>query len=142
MLLILLTVSLLGETVLNRFAAAMQRTFNEDFESVAACQDMSRAIDRIDTSLQQHFWRGAAINAEELDRWRDFFDSAHCAQRQTATLPGEKEATDRLAALWDQLSRAAIPLLLDSPGPLEQARQNAYAQHRIAQGDGGAVGGA
>ena len=68
MLVILVTVSLLGESVLDRYSGAMERTFNEEFQSVAACEDMNSAVDHIDTALQEHFWRNSPIDRAELDR--------------------------------------------------------------------------
>jgi two-component system, NtrC family, sensor histidine kinase KinB len=126
LLVILITVSLLGETVLNRYAGAMRRTFTEDFQSVSACEDMNRAVDSIDTALQQHFWRSMDIKPAELDRWRDFFDQRLAGQRAAATLPGEREATDRLARLWLDY-RTLYPRLLDESVP-QEARQAEYSR--------------
>lgn len=126
LVLILLAVSLMGETVLNRYAATMGRTFNEDFQSVSVLEDMSGAVDRIDTSLQQHFWRGMDLKVSQLDGWRDYIERRLSSQRKAATLPGEKESTERLTQLWQQY-RNLYPRLLDPSVPEEQ-RQADYAR--------------
>jgi NtrC-family two-component system sensor histidine kinase KinB len=126
LLVILVTVSLLGETVLDRYGGAMRRTFTEDFQSVSACEDMNHAVDGIDTALQQHFWRGAEIKRADLDHWRDFFDKRLAGQRTAATLPGEKEATNQLAHLWIDY-KTLYPRLLDESVP-QEARKTEYAR--------------
>ncbi|HWE92339.1 MAG TPA: ATP-binding protein [Tepidisphaeraceae bacterium] len=121
LLLILAAVSLLGEAVLDRYSGAMQRTFSEDFQSVAVCEEMSNAVDQIDTSLQQHFWRGQPLDPAALDRWRALFDQRLEAQHEAATLPGEKEATEHLALLWDQYKQL-YPRLLDPAVPPDRQK--------------------
>jgi len=126
MLVILVTVSLLGESVLDRYSGAMERTFNEEFQSVAACEDMNSAVDHIDTALQEHFWRNSPIDTAALERWRTQFEQRLAGQRATATLSGEREATERMAHLWSDY-RQFYPTLLDESVPLDQ-RSKSYAQ--------------
>ncbi|HEX4795013.1 MAG TPA: ATP-binding protein [Humisphaera sp.] len=126
MLVILVTVSLLGESVLDRYSGAMERTFNEEFQSVAACEDMNSAVDHIDTALQQHFWRNSPIDRAELDRWQTQFEQRLGGQRIAATMSGERDATERMAALWKDYRRF-YPTLLDQSIPLAQ-RSESYAK--------------
>ncbi|HZL36998.1 MAG TPA: ATP-binding protein [Tepidisphaeraceae bacterium] len=126
LLLILVAVSVLGETVLDRYSAAMQRSFKEDYQSVAVCEQMAHACDQIDTALQQHFWQDHPLRPAQIERWRIVFDQQMRAQRAAATLPGESEATDRLARRWQEYTRL-YPQLLDASIPRD-VRQARYAR--------------
>src|SRR5260370_1122343 len=95
LLLILVAVSILGETGLTPYSHAMQRSFREDYQSAKSCEDLAHDVDQIDTALQLHFWQGRPIDTAALQRWRTICDKHLESQRLVATLPGEKAITER-----------------------------------------------
>ncbi len=101
LLAILIAISVLGEGVLDRYSASMQRSFREDYDSVAVCQQMKESVERINSVIEAALLgkAPAAGATAELER---AFDTNLQKQRVDATLAGEKQATDRLASLWDQ----------------------------------------
>jgi signal transduction histidine kinase len=135
LLLVLLIVSVLGETVMNRYSTAMQRTFKEDYQSAQSCEDLAHAVDHIDTTLQLHFWQGMPLDPAELEHWREICDQQLDAQRNIATLPGEKEITERLALRWEEYKRIyprlldiRIPAWLGRALPIQRFQQDEYAR--------------
>ena len=86
LLLILLAVSLLGETVLSRYSRAMQRSFKEDYTSVNVCQKMIESVDSIDSQFDNWCWRGTDPDRELISNAQRTFDERLRTQKITATL--------------------------------------------------------
>lgn len=131
LLLLLVVVSLLGQTVLNLYITAMQRSFKEDYQSVKYCEDFSHAVDQIDTALQLHFWRGEPLDVSSLEKWRRLCNARLEAQRAVATLPGERETTELLAQKWNNYAQT-YPRLL-SGRQSDQQRENSYSASALPQ---------
>ena len=123
LLLTVLVTSILGETVMERYSVAIQRSYREDYDSVAACQRMKELIGRLDMLAQGALWHREPDRGE-LQQVRSSFEFQLNMQRQAATLPGEREATEELASLWSIYNRA-YPAVLDASAP-EPQRREAY----------------
>src|SRR5579862_7131991 len=126
LLLLLVLLSVLGEVVLDRYSGALQRSFKEDYQSAAVCEDFAHGVDKIDTSLQLHFWNGKPLKLEELEATQKICNDRLELQSAIATLPGEKEKTDHLAQLWSEY-QLIYPKLLDTSVP-EARRQAEYSR--------------
>ncbi|HEY2586555.1 MAG TPA: ATP-binding protein [Tepidisphaeraceae bacterium] len=105
MLLIVLTVSVLAQTVMEHYSRAIQKSYREDYESVAACQAMKEAVERLDRSAQDALW-DRPPDAATVGAARAEFERQLAAQREEATLPGEAAATDELARRWAEYDQA------------------------------------
>ena len=118
---IVLAVSLLAETVMDYYSRKIGQSRREDYDSVAACQSMKEAVEQMDLYAQDALW-DRPVDPQAVRATRDRFEQHLADQREAATLPGEKEATDQLASLWhdylDVYSRALV-----RPLPTEQRRQ-------------------
>jgi signal transduction histidine kinase len=123
---LLVIFSVVGEVVIDRYSRALQRSFGEDYESAAVCEDFAHSVDRIDTSLQLHFWNNVPLNAGELETDRQICNKNLASQRAIATLPGEKETTDQLGQFWAEYQQI-YPRLLDQSISADQRRDD-YAR--------------
>ena len=104
LLLIMLTVSLLSETVMDHYGRAIQRSFREDYDSVAVCQRIKETVEQLDLEAQHIAW-GGRVNPGVVEGLTGQIDRDLAAQRRDATLPGESAATENLAACWDDYRR-------------------------------------
>lgn len=119
-------VGVISQSLLSRYSRDVERSFKEDYASVKYCGDFAHALDKIDTSLQLHFWSDVPLSTAELDQWRQVADQQLENQRKIATLPNEKELTDRTAQSWEQYKQIYHELL-DASAPLNVRRER-YAQ--------------
>jgi signal transduction histidine kinase len=99
MLTIVIVVSVIAQTVMEHYSQAIQKSYREDYESVAACQAMKEAVERMDLAAQNTLWDRAAEPSRVRDVPADF-ERDLATQRQDATLPGEAAATEELARRW------------------------------------------
>jgi signal transduction histidine kinase len=101
LLLILLIVSLLAATVLDYYSRAIERSYREDYDSVALCQKMKEDAEQLDLAAQRALWNEpvdqSALAAVEAD-----FNRNLASQRQAATLPDEPAETEVLSAAWER----------------------------------------
>jgi NtrC-family two-component system sensor histidine kinase KinB len=126
LLLMLVAVSLLSETVLDRYSSDMQRSFKEDYQSVKSCEDLAHAAYRIDAALRLNLQQNVVLNLAEIESASRICDQQLEAQGAIATLAGEKEATDRLARRWDEYKQIYHRLL--DPAVSLGERQGDYAR--------------
>ena len=120
LLMVVLVVSLLAETVMDHYSRAIQRSYREDYDSVAACQGMKDAIGQLDLIAEETLWGRTAATAQVAGLRQDF--ERHLArQREAATLPGESAATEQLAARWRDYLQV-LPQVLDPSPPVESRR--------------------
>ena len=100
LLLILAVVGMVSIYTLNESSQAIERILRENYDSVAACDKMKLAIDKLDRLAELLLWgnppealqqRDAAIR--ELNQGLNF-------QQGNVTVKGEQELTDRLAEAW------------------------------------------
>jgi PAS domain S-box-containing protein len=113
--------SLLSETVLRRYSRAMQRTFREDYRSVAACQGMMEAADAIDSQFDRWCWQGIEPDRAALAMARDRFEQRLSDQEHAATLVGEQDVTAQLRREWEGY-RTLYSTLLDGSRPSDERR--------------------
>ena len=125
LLLIVLFTSVLAETVMSRYSRAIQRSYREDYDSIAACQRMRELVGQLDLVAQDALWERPTSSAE-VERLRSDFQNQLAAQRQAATLPGESDATERLASEWAQYT-ADYPAVLEAKSPASR-RRDVYLQ--------------
>lgn len=101
MLVIVISVGLIAQTVIEHYSQAVQKSYHEDYESVAVCQAMKESVERMDLQAQNMLW-GIAIDDRLLADARGKFEIELSTQRRDSTLPGEASATDVLAREWSQ----------------------------------------
>jgi signal transduction histidine kinase len=111
MLLIVLLVSFLAATVMDYYSRAIERSYREDYDSVAACQKMKEAAEQLDLAAQKALW-GGQTEENSLRAIENDFDKNLELQRQAATLPGEPAATETLGAAWNHY-RSEYPRVFD-----------------------------
>lgn len=104
MLLILIVVSIIAQTVMEHYSRALEKSYREDYESVAACQSMIQAVEQLDLAAQDMLWN-RAVDSGHVNEARNEFEHELAVQRQEATLPGEASATEALARQWAQYAR-------------------------------------
>jgi signal transduction histidine kinase/HAMP domain-containing protein len=105
---ILITVTLVANSVLSRYSERMQSLLRNDFESAVACQNMKEAIEDIDLQVQKRVWGDVSADVNSIRPMEDDFEKQLEIQSGKADLPGEQEATDELRALW-QKYKANLP---------------------------------
>ena len=125
LLLIVLLASLLSENVMERYSDAIRQSYREDYDSVAACQGMKEAVERMDVIAQAALW-DQATSTRTIDSIRNEFEAHLATQRRAATLPGESPATEQLAERWQKYVQL-FPGVLDQSVPLSQRRQRYLA---------------
>jgi signal transduction histidine kinase/HAMP domain-containing protein len=120
---ILITVTLLGNSVLARYSNSIQQLFAEDYDSVAASQAMKEALERMLEKGQGQAWNGEPASASVRDD-EDVatFERQLALQRTIADVPGEREATDQLGDTWNRF-RSTYDLLDDGHLTLERRQQ-------------------
>src|SRR5437016_286979 len=102
LLAILLIVSAVSTFVFSRYSGATQLMLEQDYSSVAACQDMEEAVEKSNTALEKALLGDAGDVSERLAAQARAFDAAMAAQRQSLNLPGESEVTETVAKLWSR----------------------------------------
>lgn len=120
-LLIVLAVSLLAEMVMDYYGRKISQSRREDYDSVAACQKMTDAVEQMDLLAQDALW-DKSVEPGAVQSIREQFEQHLAEQRDAATLQGEKEATDQLASLWHGYLEM-YPTALDRSLPQAQRRQ-------------------
>jgi len=104
LLAILITVTLVANSVLSRYSDRVQQLYRNDFESAVACQSMKEAIENIDLAVQKRVWGDVSATLWSVEPMEGEFEKQLAVQRSKADLPGEESATDDLRALWQKYS--------------------------------------
>src|SRR3954468_753386 len=126
LLLILITVTLVANSVLDSYSDRIQSLFRNDFESAVACQNMKEAIENIDHQVQKRVWGDLSADAASIKTAQDVFDRELARQTNKADLPGEQEATNELRNLW-QSYRVNLPYVFS----LDRTSQNRRDSYEI-----------
>ena len=121
MLLIVIVVSVIAQTVMEHYSQAIEKSYREDYKSVAACQSMMQSVEQMDLAAQDALWNRATDPKLVSDALISF-ERELGVQRQEATLPGEAVATEDLARQWAQYDDA-YQHIRDPQFPREQRRQ-------------------
>src|SRR6185369_12812237 len=103
LLVIMVAVSVLAAVVLHRYSETTDRVLREDLASVVAAHRMRNSIELLDDGLSQSL-RGQA--APQVENQIAMFDDALHAQQAHVSVPEEREATERLARLWQRYKLA------------------------------------
>src|SRR2546423_12941527 len=109
----------------------MQRSFNEDYTSVTACQRMIEAVDTIDSQFDHWSWKGTPPDRAVIAQAQQTFEERLAAQKVTATLAGEHEATEHLSQQWTPYKNLYASML--DPGISEQQRRQIYGHQLLDQ---------
>jgi signal transduction histidine kinase len=128
LLLVMLLVSLLAERVMDHYSVAVERSYREDYGSVAACQLMKELVEQMDLAAQATLWEGK-VDPAKLTDLETTFEQKLEAQRRAATLPGESGATDELSGLWKSY-RGDVRQLLSPSLSADQRRSFYFDQLR------------
>jgi signal transduction histidine kinase len=127
LLALLVLLGLQSVALLSELGGSIDVILRENYRSVAACQEMKEAIERMDSGAlfaldgdPGDIERGRAL----IERNRPRFERALGFELHNVTLPGEGERAKRLAALY-QAYWSLLPQVLDAAVPLP-ARREAY----------------
>lgn len=101
MLAIAATVGLLSIQRFNQLGLSIDVILKENYRSVAACQDMNDAVERIDSGLLFILSGFVREGLEQVAANRSRFHDALRRELDNLTLPGEAEKAQRLRALFD-----------------------------------------
>jgi signal transduction histidine kinase/HAMP domain-containing protein len=120
LLAILIAVTLLGNSVLNRYSNSIHQLFAEDYDSVAASQAMKESLERMLERAQDRAWnanpsasdesRAVPARSNSPDPDIEAFERQLEAQAHIADVPGEREATEKLADAWREFKTAYLSL--------------------------------
>jgi NtrC-family two-component system sensor histidine kinase KinB len=98
-LIILLIITAISISVLNRNSEALDRVFKENYGSAVFCDAMKESLDDLNMRALELLWNPGQIQSppdNELNR----FETNLNRQIDNITLPGESELTQHLADLW------------------------------------------
>ena len=109
LLAILIAVTLLANSVLSRYSQSVEDLFAQDYDSAAYCQSMKEALERLTRSADALAWdlqppTSSSTSSSGADIAA--FDQKLELQTHIANLPGEAEATNKLANSWAQFREA------------------------------------
>jgi two-component system, NtrC family, sensor histidine kinase KinB len=102
LLLILLLVSLLTVIVLTRYSHALERIFQENYNSAVYCDAMKDALDRLNLRQQLLIWNDHSASRIDSAVEQTNFRTNLALQLGNCTLPGELEHTLHLEQIWDE----------------------------------------
>jgi two-component system, NtrC family, sensor histidine kinase KinB len=105
LLMILLVVSALSIAVFTRYSHALERVFRENYDSAVYCDGMKDSLDQLNTRAQRLIWEEPAARKINLSAIESRFEENLDAQLNNVTLPGEREASEHLADLWQQYKK-------------------------------------
>src|SRR5262249_39738223 len=106
LLAILITVTLVGNSVLARYSNSIQQLFVEDYDSVAASTAMKESLERMLERAQTRAFESTDSAALAGDANIAAFEQQLQAQSRIADVPGEREATERLTDAWRRFRSA------------------------------------
>jgi signal transduction histidine kinase len=102
LLLILLVVSSLTIIVFTRYSHALEDVFRENYNSARYSDTMKESLDQLNKRAERLIWEEPTARKTDFANAEYQFDTALNSQLNNCTLPGEREATDHLADLWQQ----------------------------------------
>ena len=103
---ILVIVTLLGNSVLDRYSTSVRNLFAQEYDSAAACQSMKESLERLIERPQMRQWESNPVPLRADDADVKTFEQKLAVQRGIADLPGEVEATAELADAWTRFRGA------------------------------------
>lgn len=100
LIVILAVVGLVTIRTLNESGRAIDRIMRENYESVEACYKMKDASMRLDHLAEVSLWEKPPDLVRQNDAAIAELEQNLRFQQGNVTIPGERELTDRLTALW------------------------------------------
>lgn len=100
LLAILLIVGLTSILLLNKYSATLETIFRENYDTVLYAQNMKDAVDVLDSVAENSLWSRDPGAAATRDGALQSFEENLARELGNITLPGEREAADRLQQQW------------------------------------------
>jgi NtrC-family two-component system sensor histidine kinase KinB len=100
LLLIVAVVGVVSIHTLNESSRAIQRILRENYDSVAACDHLKVALDKLDRQAELCWLEDRPDLCRQSEPIRGDFEKSLRIQQGNVTLPGEQELTDKLTAAW------------------------------------------
>ena len=105
LLLIVAVVGMLSVHTLNESSLAIERILRENYDTVAACDHMKVALEKLDRQAELCLWEDRPEVCRQSQSVLSEFDKNLRFQQGNVTVPGEQELTDRLAESWKGYNR-------------------------------------
>ena len=105
LLLIVAAVGVISIHTLNESSQAIGRILRENYDSVAACDNMKVALDKLDRQADHCGWEELPDVCRLSEPLLKEFEKHLRFQQSNVTVPGEQELTDRLTASWKSYTR-------------------------------------
>lgn len=105
LLLIVAVVGVLSVYTLNESSQAIERILRENYDTVAACDHMKVALEKLDRQAELCLWEDRPEVCRQSQSVLGEFDKNLRFQQGNVTVPGEQELTDRLTESWKDYSR-------------------------------------
>jgi len=100
LLLIVAVVGVVSLHTLNESSQAIQRILRENYDSVAACDHLKVALDKLDRQAELCWLEDRPDLCRQSEPILNDFEKNLRIQRGNVTLPGEQELTDKLTEAW------------------------------------------
>ncbi len=100
LLLIVAAVGLVSIHTLNESSRAIQRILRENYDSVAACDHLKVALDKLDRQAELCWLEDRPDLCRQSEPIRGDFEKNLRIQQGNVTLPGEQDLTDKLTDAW------------------------------------------
>ena len=127
LLLLVAVVGGLSIHTLNESSQAIERIMRENYDTVAACDHMKVALEKLDRQAELCLWEDRPEVCRQSQSVLGEFDKNLRFQQGNVTVPGEQELTDRLAESWKGYRRD-----LDNFYPVSDlAQRREFYRHRL-----------
>ena len=100
LLLIVAVVGALSVHTLNESSQAIERILRENYDTVAACDHMKAALEKLDRQAELCLWEDRPEVCRQSQSVLSEFDKNLRFQQGNVTVPGEQELNDRLTESW------------------------------------------
>jgi two-component system, NtrC family, sensor histidine kinase KinB len=100
LLLIVVAVGVVSIHTLNESSNAIARILRENYDSVAACEHMKGAQEKLDRQAELCLLKNQPDVCKRSETLLSEFEKNLRIQQGNVTLPGEQELTDKLTAAW------------------------------------------
>jgi len=100
LLLIVAVVGVLSIHTLNESSQAIERIMRENYDTVAACDHMKVALEKLDRQAELCLWEDRPDVCQQSQSVLGEFDQNLRFQQGNVTVPGEQELTERLTKSW------------------------------------------
>lgn len=105
LLLIVAAVGVVSIHTLNESSRAIQRILRENYDSVAACDNLKSALEKLDRQAELCLLEDRPDVCQLSEPIKLEFEKNLRIQQGNVTLPGEQELTDRLTDSWKNYGR-------------------------------------